>query len=297
MSTIAQGMYPAKPNRWLLIGAAVFALIAGIAAFAALANFSDDDEASTAVAGGDEKVLVATESIQPNTRITSGMFEVRSVHEDSLVPGAVTEDSAVIGKVARTEILEGEQITTARLGLNEEGELDETLAPKIPAGKRAVSLSVDEITSVAGLLVPGDRVDVIGIFTEQVQDENEEEGAEDNEIIRVETVLQDIEVLAFAQASLEALPQLNAEGEEVQGDRAAGTLGDRPEDLEANPAARSVTLALSPDQVQMILAVQAKGKIAVSLRPPAEDGVAELQETNLDDFGFLPPIPRPGAPR
>jgi pilus assembly protein CpaB len=249
------------------------------------------------VASGDQTVLVATETIAPNTRITASMFEVRSVDDASLVPGAVSEDSAVIGKVARTEILKGEQITTARLGLNDDGELDDTLAVKIPAGKRAVALAVDEVTSVAGLLVPGDRVDVIGIFTEEVDEADAAAGeAQDNEIVRVETILQDIEVLAFAQESLEALPQLNAEGEAVQAERAAGSLGARPEDLEANPSARSVTLALSPDQVQMILAVQAKGEIAVSLRPPAEEGIAELQETNLDDFGFLPPIPRPGAP-
>jgi pilus assembly protein CpaB len=289
MSSITASANAERTNRWLLIGAVILAIATGVLVFAAVANFgSDDGEPAAAVADGDSPVLVAVQNIAPNTRITEDMVEVRSVAEASLVEGAVGDKETAVGEVTRVEVLRGEQISASRLGSALVADEDATcLACKIPPGKRAIAVDVSESTSVAGLIVPGDRVDVLAIFTEDFDGTNQEE------VTRVETLLQNVEVLAFAQVELENLPAADVEGTPIATDRSAGVLGGRPDDAEANPSAGTATLALSPAEVQAIVAAQARGELTLSLRPLGDEAQNELSETNLDDHGFLGPLPRP----
>lgn len=282
MASIAAGANSERTNRWLLIGAAALAVVTGVLLFAALANFgdsSDSKKSTTQAAAGDSKVLVAKQTIQPNTKVTAAMFETVSVSSASLVDGAVTDQAQVLGKVARTVVLKGEQLTTNRIG-TVEGKADPGFRDTIPSGRRAVAVKVTEQTSVAGLLIPGDRVDVIATFTE-TQDQNE--------TVRVETVLQNIEVLAFAQKSLDALPSLNAQGTPIATDSSAGSLGERPDNLSPNKSAATATLSLSPVEVQVIIAAAAKGELTLSLRAPADAAATPIAPTRLDDNGFVRP--------
>jgi pilus assembly protein CpaB len=288
MTSIAASMNAERTNRWLLIGALVLAVAAGIAIFVALANTIGDDDGTATLGegGGEATVLVASETIPPNRKITADMFERVTVSEAALVPGALTEDSALIGQVTRAEVLKGEQISTARLAA---AGGDEAFANTIPVGRRASAVTVEEWTSVAGLLVPGDRVDVIATF---VETRDNLDGRTDVEVTRVETVLQNIEVLAFAQESLDVVSTVDANGNRLDASSSSGVLGQRPEELDPKPNARTVTLSLTPLETQVLVAAQAKGDITLALRAPGEEEVVPLEETNLDDQGFLPPMER-----
>lgn len=285
MSSIAAGANPERTNRWLLIGAAALAVLTGVLLFAALANFGggDSNKSSTQAVAGDTEVLVAKQTIQANTKITADMFETASVSSASLVDGAVTDQAQVLGKVARTIVLKGEQLTTNRIG-TVEGKAEPGFRDTIPPGRRAVSVKVTEVTSVAGLLLPGDRVDIIATFTENLGQ---------NETVRVETVLQNIEVLAFAQQSLEALPSLNAQGTPIATDSSEGSLGERPTDIAPNKSAGTATLSLSPEEVQIIVAAVAKGELTLALRAPADSETPAIADRRIDDSGFVIPTPRP----
>lgn len=282
MSSIAAGADSERTNRWLLIGAAVLAIVTGVLVFVALANFggSDSETSATQAVLGDSKVLVAKQTIQPNTKVTKEMFETSTVPRASLVDGAVTDPAQVLDKVARTIVLKGEQLTTNRIG-TVEGKAEPGFRDTIPSGRRAVAVKVTEVTSVAGLLLPGDRVDIIATFTEKQQDQNE--------TVRVETVLQNIEVLAFAQKSLEALPSLNAQGTPIATDSSEGSLGERPTNVAPNKSAGTATLSLSPQEVQTIVAAEAKGELTLALRAPADAAAAPIAPTRLDDNGFVLP--------
>jgi pilus assembly protein CpaB len=283
MSSVAAGANPERTNRWLLIGAAALAILTGVLLFFALANFGDsgsNSKSSSPSIVGDSKVLVAKQTIQPNTKITPDMFETVSVSKASLVNGAVTDPAQLADQpVARTIVLKGEQLTTNRIG-TVKGKADPGFRDTIPTGRRAVAVKVTEETSVAGLLVPGDRVDVIATFKEKTGE---------NETIRVETVLQNIEVLAFAQKSLEALPSLNASGTPIATDSSAGSLGERPKDLSPNKSAGTATLSLSPEEVQQIVASEAKGDLTLALRAPADAETPDIPNTRLDNNGFVLP--------
>ncbi len=58
---------------------------------------------------------------------------------------------------------------------------------------RAISINADQVLSAGGLVLPGDYVDIIGVF-----DVKSAEGTEE-EAYLVRTVLQNVEVLAVAQ--------------------------------------------------------------------------------------------------
>jgi Flp pilus assembly protein CpaB len=99
----------------------------------------------------------------------------------------------------------------------------------LPKDKRALTIPVNEVVDVAGFVVPGDRVDVIG--TVSVKDQN-----------LSKIFLQDIPVLAIAQTV-----------EEKRGEQPHVTT--------------SATLALTPDEAEILTQVDNNGKVRLALRP------------------------------
>lgn len=121
--------------------------------------------------------------------------------------------------------------------LEDEPILDKKLAPKgspaglvarIPKGMRAYAVEVNEQSGVSGFVLPGHRVDVVQI-------DSSKEGHSD-----AETILQDVLVLASGQNLM------------------------RPEDKTV--IAHTVTLAVTPDQVNSLVAARAKGPLTLALR-------------------------------
>jgi pilus assembly protein CpaB len=122
--------------------------------------------------------------------------------------------------------------------LQDEPIVDRKLAPKgspagmiarIPEGMRAFAIEVNEQTGVSGFVLPDHRVDVI-------YNENNAGGKP-----QAETILEDVLVLA------------------------SGTVFTRPEDRSIQ--AHTVTLAVTPDQVDKLVAARSKGGLlSLSLR-------------------------------
>jgi Flp pilus assembly protein CpaB len=163
MASIVAQMSPERMNRWLLIGAAAFAVLAGALVFALLANVGSDDGGGgggAAAAGDRVSVLVATETISPGTIVTADMLELASFEQRYIVPDKVDDVSSIIGSRAAVRVLQGQQIS--RLQFIGEGGTDVPgITPEIPPGHFAYAVSITEVSGVAGLIVPGDRVDIV----------------------------------------------------------------------------------------------------------------------------------------
>jgi pilus assembly protein CpaB len=101
------------------------------------------------------------------------------------------------------------------------------LVANIPKGMRAFAIDVTEQSGVSGFILPGHRVDVIRFESE-------------NGTPRGESILQNIQVLA------------------------AGQVFTRVD--ERSLSIRTVTLAVSPEQVDILVAARARGSLALSLR-------------------------------
>ena len=261
-----------RPGRSLLLLALLFAIVAAVLVFIAL-NKNDDKGDEKTAASSTTKVVVAAQDISARTTLDADMLKVADVPAGSVVDGAFSDADDLDGEVTRYSILKGEQVVASKVGVQKD---DETgLSFVFPQGMRAFSIQVSEESSVGGLILPGDLVDVIGILDEGTVG-----------IDKAVTLVQGVEVLAVAQEAQEAIPAARPTATPTPS-AVTGTLGERPEDVEANPKARTVTLAVTQGQAQLLALVQAKGELALTLRNFGDKAQVSPPETDLIPYGAV----------
>jgi pilus assembly protein CpaB len=260
---------PDRTNRLIFYGAITLALLAAILVFAALANFGGDE--TTASIGDTVDVVVASQDIDAGDEINADMVELASLPVNALVDEAFTDEALVVGTRAQVRVARGDQLAPSKVV--GEGDDGEGVAFIIPAGMRAMSVEVTEETSVGGLVLPGDRVDVIVVAETTV--------GEGNDVARGVLLLQDVEVLAVAQATLRATSRVDENGEPIDTGSAEGAIAARDENVDEDPDAATVTLSLLPEQVPLLAVAQEEGTVYLSLRPVGDDSVTDNTEQFL----------------
>lgn len=202
-------------------------------------------------------VLIATGDIPARERVTETMFRVESRPESAVQPGALADPAKAVGALALISIPAGSQLTTAQLGTN----VTEPLPVRLQPGMRAVSIPIDQVKGVSGLVQPGDRVDVIAIppKTGDVPP-------------RAVTILRGIRVLAVG-SSLEN-PQATPSPQE-QG-------------------ANTVTLEVNPKQANLLAWADADSNLRLALRSPKEPIRSEpVQELTFGTSAVAQMLPAP----
>ena len=149
------------------------------------------------------------------------------------------EPPSVIGAVTRIPFLAGMPLTDA--GLIRPGQ-DGFLAAVLLPDRRAITITVNQETSHAGMIAPGDRVDVI--FTMQVAPADP---SQLNSFSR--TVLEDIRVVAVGRR-IESVNYADQEG------------GRTPQD-----DGNTVTLEVRPPEADQLVLASTRGSLALALRP------------------------------
>jgi len=171
----------------------VFVLLAGLAAMlASVMVYSAlkrrEAEVQNAMSHNVE-VVVAAYDLPLGTKIDLGEVKLARWSADSLPEGAYTDPRQVIGSYVKNSLVANEPIVQAKLFT---GDKTAGVMPLlIPFGMRAVSVPVDEVSDVAGFVLPHTRVDVLVATT------GEGSGAGDKAFSKV--ILQNVEVLAVAQ--------------------------------------------------------------------------------------------------
>jgi len=134
------------------------------------------------------QVVVAAYDLPLGTKIDLGEVKTTRWSADSIPDGAYTDPNQVIGSYVKNSLVANEPIVQSKLFT---GDKTAGVMPLlIPFGMRAVSVPVDEVSDVAGFVLPHTRVDVL-VATE------EGGGGADKAFSKV--VLQNVEVLAVAQ--------------------------------------------------------------------------------------------------
>ena len=263
-------------NRTMIVAAFVFAAIAAVLLFVTLRS-GDGDGAATIAPVAMADVVVATQDISGNTKLTEGMIEVKSLPEDQLLAGVYTAIEAAVGLPVRYPLQAGEQVTASKVGLQAIAD-EKDLALVLDAGMRAFALSASEVTAVGGLLLPKNYVDVVAVF-------QTDEGA----IESVATVLQNIQVLGVAQEALEPVPANVTDGDSTGNGGETGIVGQRSAEVERQPRARSVTLAVTPDQVQLLAGLQSQDNVQLwlSLRPLDDNESGPQGVLSAEQFGLV----------
>lgn len=227
-------------------------LLAGAATFAARGWLERDEPARAAAEPAKPEaakaVLVAAADLAVGSFVQAESLRWQEwpdvvVPPSYLVRGQADETSYV-GAVVRQPLTAGEPVTApAIVKPGDRGFLAAVLEP----GMRAISVPIDEAAGNAGLVLPGDRVDLI--LTQTVNVDNDPAGAR-----RVsETVLEDLRVIAMGRRLS------SGEGEEGQ-------------------ASRTATLEAPPAAVERIALAGELGKLALSLRSLAAAGGADTVE-------------------
>ncbi len=215
-------------------------------------------------------VVVAKTYIPARTVLTEDTVTIRNVPKGAVHPESSTTMEPVIGKTTKQSIAPKEQVLSSKL-FRERAESG--LAFVLPEGRRAMAINVNERIAAGGLILPGDKVDVIGSCLVIPKDQNKE-------IAKSVYSMQNIEVVAVAQ---------EIQGEEsasltnvVQAQNATNTLSSKRQP-ESKPMAKTVTLSLSPEEAQVLVMYEnhPSCEIRLALRPsgdqkPVSTSVAEF---------------------
>lgn len=238
--------------------------MAGIAVFFVMSSVSSIEDQAKAKFGDEVTVLVAKADIKEMDTILDTMVEPKSVPKRFVEPAAIAfnsqvkeespdyamETKRIIGNVAIVPIKKGEQLSLNKIT---EPNLRTGLAPQVTPGKRAIAVSVGETESVAKLIKPGDRVDVIAVI-----DGGGSAGGRDAKIAK--TFLQDVVILAVGRSITNNLAR------KIDRDPSSGKPTVR--NLSEYDGYSSVTLEVDPGQAQTITAIAANpsNKIVLTLR-------------------------------
>jgi pilus assembly protein CpaB len=248
-------------SRNIVVGLGVLALLAG--ALLAFMWFRQPEASTVPVATAIPKtfVLAAAQAIPVGTLIQLkdmiwAEVPVTEVTGTSIARGEpavanVRDDTvlgAYVGGVTRHAFAAKAALTSD--GLVRPGDSD-FLGAALRPGFRAVSISVDAAQSTSGLVVPGDRVDIILTQSFQVQ------GNDPGHRSVGETVLHDLRVIAVDQALAPAAKPA-----------APPTVGSDAR------MPKTVTLEVTEHQAEMLLVAEQLGKIQLSLLGEADQAAA-----------------------
>ena len=116
-------------------------------------------------------VVTAAVNIPENTEITADMLTIQAVPLESVFPRVALDIDSVVGLATKCDILQGEQIVAEKcIRLGEIQEDLNSLAYLIKPGMRAITVSVNNLTSNEYMLKPGNRVDIITTYTRKATD-------------------------------------------------------------------------------------------------------------------------------
>ena len=199
-----------------------------------------------------QRVLVARTDLPAGTIVQTKHLRWQAWPDATMPEGWYIEGKAtpdqLAGTVVRGLVAAGEPVAASRLvHPGEQGFLAAVLAP----GLRAVSVSVNATSGIAGFVFPGDRVDLI------LSHGVEREGGNGRLRRASETVLSDVRVLAVDQSTDDAAAK-------------------------ASPA-KTVTLEVSPKDAEKVTLVADLGRLSLSLRSLARDEDGETPQRVAPD--------------
>jgi pilus assembly protein CpaB len=198
------------------------------------------------------KVLTVKSRIERGYAIKSDMVELKDWPVDLVPSTALQSLKEAEGRIALMALTPGEPIMQAKLAAPGASRGAGNL---VQQGMRAYSiLTTSAASSVAGLVLPGDHVDVVLSIQSSTADAT---GGGTST-----TLLQNVEILAINH-ELEA-----------------------PEDSRSDPKLTTVTLLVTQRQANLLGLGQKAGVLSLSLRNPEDEDVAQTDPVTLAEVRF-----------
>jgi len=174
------------------------------------------------------QVVVPVRDLEKGATLAQDDIAVRDVPAEFVPADALTPDNyqAYIGQEIRASLTHG-----APIGSNAIDLVSDHFSNVIQPGRVAYTIQVDETNSVSGLIVPGDRIDILLLTSK-------------NENQRIRPLLGDVLVLATGQHAK----------------------GVRTDATDTDKSFSNITLELSPPDVQRVGIAMKLGDLRVMLR-------------------------------
>jgi pilus assembly protein CpaB len=191
------------------------------------------------------RIVVAKRDISPGHTLEANDLTTAAFPPDSVPRGSFKQEKELSGRVALLQVVQGQPLLDSFLAMTGSGSGAQAI---VPPGMRAVTVEVNEFSGVAGLLVPGCRVDVVSTLPDQ-----------QTKISIARTIVQNVKVLAVGQRL--TINNAGAKNESAMSAEAA--------------VARSVTLLVKPREAEAIELASSSGRTRLVLRGSFDEGVRQ----------------------
>jgi pilus assembly protein CpaB len=200
-------------------------------------------------------VVIAGIDLPRGTSITRDAVKVKEYPKEMAPPGALTKVEDAVDRSIFIPLIKDDPVVEGKLAPKGSGR---GLSALIPKGMRAYSVKVPDVTQgVSGLLLPGNRADVLLSVGEIPGAAHDTGGGSTT------TLLQNVEILAVDQ-KMDAPAENKVDTKEL----------------------RSVTLLVTPQQANLLDLGQNKGTLHLSLRNHDDQQAARTQPATLADLRF-----------
>ncbi|MGY8768699.1 MAG: Flp pilus assembly protein CpaB [Pirellulales bacterium] len=194
------------------------------------------------------KIFVAIEDVDINEPLTAEMVKLEEWPKDRVPEGALTKIEEVETHRPRSRIYAGAPILSQMLFGSAE---DRGASKLIPSGYRSIAVRVTAESAASGLILPGDRVDVL-IFLKSLPGTKKS---------MTRTILKNVRVFAV--------------NEQITRDSGEG--GN-------SIAAKTVSLLVVPKQVEVLTLASQVGILSLSLRPPNDEVLDDTDDATIEEL-------------
>lgn len=262
-------------NTLLLAGAVGLGVLCFVGANYYINNYLKRAETMLAGAYKTRQVMVAAVDVPAGGVLNDNNLAARTIPERYLASTAMSPDAldAVRGQKVMVALKPGDPIDRGALERGDRAALSTTVA----MGERAITFPVDEISSISGMLVPGDIIDLVFTGSGTTANSYKLSTPTDKapkELMHVRLILQAVPVMATGK-----ITQKRVVSTENGGQR------------EVDMAFSTVTLTVSPAQAEQVLLAQKLGSLTAVLRNPDDKKV--LGKSVLDEASFKMVSERP----
>ncbi len=253
-----------------MVAAIIFAAVAGIL----LSQVMESTYSQEPV----KPIIVAAKGIPAGQHMEKDDLKIASWPESAVPAGAFTKVEDVLkGKrVPLVPFVPGEAVLTTHLSKPNSGM---GIAPLITKNRRAMAITTDNPVTLARLLFPGARVDVLSTMRDATASLEE-----DKPRVSTKVVLQNILVLAVGE---DIDPLTITQRRRAQRKKAAeggGGLGGESQD--ARETRGVVTLSVTPEEAERLTLARREGHIDLILRNPKDR--SEVDTPGATPAAFMP---------
>jgi pilus assembly protein CpaB len=240
--------------------ALAFAVILAVLAVVAVRNYLTQEKKEIRKGTRTVKVLVAAETIPPHEPVRRSWVEEFEIPERCLLDEMVlaTDTGRIQGKKSAKEILRGKLLLEPYFR-----EAGPTHRVTIPDGMRIITVAVNSVTGIAGLISPGDYIDVI--WTNRTGEGGGGAASEST-------------MTLFSQILVYAVDDISTVGYRA---------GRRGRSRAAASTYTTVTLLLFPLECELLTFARSQGELTLTKRAPTDGGSPRSPGVDASHVGDL----------